>query len=75
MTEFVNALSLLFPEGEAYFVRAVATFANDPRVKNDAELSSNVKLFIAQEMQHSAEHFLYNEVVCNDCHNVDAITR
>ena len=75
VTEFINALSLLFPEGEAYFVRAVATFSGDSRVKQDSELCGNVKLFIAQEVQHSAEHFLYNEVVCNDCHSVNAITR
>ena len=32
ITEFINCLSLLFPEGEAFFVRSVAAFAKDPRV-------------------------------------------
>lgn len=63
LTEFFHTFSILFPEGEAYFIRSVAAFANDPRILANHQLATDVKAFIAQEVQHSAEHSSYNKEI------------
>ena len=76
ITEFMHALSFLFPEGEAFFVRSVAYFATDARVLCNAELSANVKAFMSQEAHHSSEHYRYNKDIAKRySHNFDEITR
>ena len=54
ITELMNALSFVFPEGEAFFVRSVKTFASDPRVLANSKLSADIQAFVTQEVQHSA---------------------
>ncbi|MCB0379088.1 MAG: metal-dependent hydrolase [Bdellovibrionales bacterium] len=58
MTTYVgNALSLLFPEGESFFVDSVKYFQSkieDPKLKED------VKGFIGQENMHSLNHITLN---------------
>lgn len=76
VTTFINALSLLFPEGEAFFVRAVKAFASDPRVLANPKLVEDIDSFVAQEVQHSAEHYHFNAAVCKKYgHNMTAATR
>jgi predicted metal-dependent hydrolase len=66
----------LFPEGEAFFVRSVAAFAKDPRVESNENLKKDVKSFISQEVQHSAEHHSYNkEIGIRFNHDMNAISR
>ena len=56
----MNALSVLFPEGEQFFVDSVRAFRdqiNDPKLKED------VRGFIGQEAMHSLEHIAMNQHV------------
>ncbi|MBA3465301.1 MAG: metal-dependent hydrolase [Deltaproteobacteria bacterium] len=59
-TTFLNALSLLFPEGEKFFVESVKQhkqFVTTP------ELAAAVKGFIGQEAMHGKEHRAFNEMM------------
>ncbi|PJZ68797.1 metal-dependent hydrolase [Leptospira perolatii] len=52
-THILNAWTLIFPDGERYFIRTVQPFLSkikDPRVLR------NAKAFIGQEAQHAGEH-------------------
>ena len=59
-TTFLNALSLLFPEGEQFFVRSVKRFADQI---TDPELEREVVGFIGQEAMHGREHRAFNEML------------
>ena len=59
-TTFLNALSLLFPEGEQFFVRSVKHFADQI---TDPELRREVAGFIGQEAMHGREHRAFNEML------------
>jgi len=59
-TTFLNALSLLFPEGEQFFVRSVKHFADQIA---DPELARQVTGFIGQEAMHGREHRAFNELL------------
>ena len=50
----LNTLSSLFPEGEAFFVRAVRAYRNKLPVGSD--LNADVSRFIGQEAFHSIAH-------------------
>lgn len=52
-THGVNAINLLFPDGERFFVRSVRAYLD--RV-TDEELKRDVQRFIAQEARHGVEH-------------------
>jgi predicted metal-dependent hydrolase len=71
-TTFLNALSLLFPEGEQFFVRSVKHFAD--RI-TDPELAREVTGFIGQEAMHGREHRAFNEMLIGhgyrEVHRVD----
>ncbi|MBL0217521.1 MAG: metal-dependent hydrolase [Myxococcales bacterium] len=59
-TTFLNALSLLFPEGERFFVESVKqhkAFVTTPK------LEAEVKGFIGQEAMHGKEHRAFNELL------------
>ena len=59
LTRLLNALSLLFPEGERFFVRAVRQYENQysPNLKEDC------KIFYKQEARHSMEHQRLNAIL------------
>ena len=59
-TTFLNALSLLFPEGERFFVDSVKQ--HKPHVTSP-ELAAAVRGFIGQEAMHSKEHRAFNELL------------
>lgn len=59
-TTFMNALSLLFPEGEQFFVRSVKAF-QDQII--DPELRQEVIGFIGQEATHGREHRDFNDLM------------
>ncbi|MCK7548736.1 metal-dependent hydrolase [Marinobacter koreensis] len=68
----MNALSVLFPEGEQFFVDAVRAFRDgieDPKLKKD------VRGFIGQEAMHSLEHDAMNEHVREQGMPVEAMER
>lgn len=57
MTHLMNAFSLMFPQGERFFMDAVRAFRD--AVKSDA-LKRDVRGFMAQEALHSREHGVLN---------------
>jgi uncharacterized protein len=67
-THVMNTLSLMFPDGERFFVRSVKRFAE--RV-TDEKFRQNLKVFIGQEMQHGAAHERFNEIMKSTTTNMD----
>ncbi len=59
-TAWFNALSLMFPEGERFFIQSVAAFKNKV---TDPVLLADIKAFTTQEALHTREHIEYNEVI------------
>jgi predicted metal-dependent hydrolase len=59
-TTFLNALSLLFPEGERFFVESVKHYRE--RI-TDPALKEAVAGFIGQEAMHGREHRAFNELL------------
>lgn len=60
-TALFNALSMMFPVGEQYFIDSVKRFRDGI---TDPVLISEIRGFTAQEAVHSREHRRYNEAVC-----------
>lgn len=56
----MNALSVLFPEGEQFFVDSVRAFRGQIQ---DPKLKEEVRGFIGQEAMHSLEHIAMNQHV------------
>jgi len=59
ITHFFNALSLVFPEGEKFFIESVRHFEDqidDPRLRED------VRAFVRQEAQHGRQHRAENDL-------------
>ena len=59
-TLFLNALSILFPPGERFFIASV--LANRDKV-TDPRLKADVKAFCQQEAYHTREHVAYNKAL------------
>lgn len=59
VTTFFDNLSVFFPAGERFFIRAVR--AHEDKVK-DATLLSEMRAFYQQEGIHGREHVRYNEM-------------
>ncbi|AWN14588.1 metal-dependent hydrolase [Salinisphaera sp. LB1] len=59
-TQFMNALSLLFPAGERMFIDAVRSYRDDIP---DPDLKKAATAFIGQEAMHSREHIGYNQLM------------
>ncbi|GLU30896.1 metal-dependent hydrolase [Trinickia caryophylli] len=60
VTHFFNALSLLFPAGERYFIDSVRYYRD--RIE-DPTLKQQVVGFIGQEAMHTREHIEYNALL------------
>lgn len=60
LTAFCDALSMLFPEGERFFIRSVNAYAD--RLE-DPVLKEQVRAFIIQEALHTREHEAYNRAL------------
>ncbi len=60
VTHFFNALSLLFPAGERFFMDSVRNYRD--RI-DDPVLRQQVLGFIGQEAMHTREHIEYNEAL------------
>jgi len=60
LTAFFNGLSIMFPEGERYFMDSVRNFAHEIE---DPTLQAHIKGFLHQEAIHSREHVRYNNAV------------
>ncbi|AOJ05261.1 metal-dependent hydrolase [Burkholderia mayonis] len=60
VSHFFNALSLLFPAGERFFMDSVRNYRD--RI-DDPVLKKQVLGFIGQEAMHTREHIEYNELM------------
>ena len=60
ITSMLDALSLLFPEGERFFVDAVKKLRHHVK---DQDLDAAVDGFIGQEAMHGKEHRAFNELL------------
>ena len=60
-TAWFNAMSLLFPLGEKFFIDSVVHFKDEIR---DSRLEKEIAAFRAQEATHRLQHQRYNELLC-----------
>lgn len=60
LTTFWNCLSLLFPQGEKFFVDSVKSYRSDVK---DHYLLAQIAGFIGQESFHSREHVEINKLI------------
>lgn len=60
ITTYFNGLSIMFPEGEQFFIDSVRHYRD--RI-TDPELKEQIRGFIGQEAMHSREHLRYNELL------------
>jgi uncharacterized protein len=60
ITHFFNGLSLMFPEGERFFMDSVRRFQGEI---TDPKLRENVRGFLAQEGIHGREHRRMNDLL------------
>jgi uncharacterized protein len=68
-TAFFNALSLTFPQGEAFFVKSVRRYLDEL----PEPLRSQVADFAQQEAYHSREHLAFNRQVSGAGYDTRAI--
>lgn len=61
ITAWFNAMSMLFPLGEKFFIDSVRHFAGDI---DDPRLEGEIAAFQAQEATHRRQHQRYNELLC-----------
>jgi predicted metal-dependent hydrolase len=72
-TTVFNAISLMFPVGERFFIDTVQEFSSDVI---DPELKMQMKAFCQQESNHARQHHRYNEAVCDSAGvSLEAIER
>lgn len=69
-TRFFDAMSMLFPEGEKFFIQCVRDYRE--RI-TDPQMQADVRDFIYQEGQHGMIHDAYNRRVARQGVAVDAI--
>ncbi len=60
ITHFLTSLSVLFPEGEGFFVDSVRAVRNHPELLADQAMQKEISAFIGQEAMHSKEHEAFN---------------
>ncbi len=67
-THFVNALHLIFPDGERFFIRSVRRHLEQ---LEDPELEERVKAFSGQEGRHGREHERFMEILREQGYDID----
>lgn len=72
MTVFWNTLSMMFPEGEKFFVQSVLKYRNDIV---EPSLRADVDGFVRQEAQHTKAHLEFNEELRRLGYPVDNVNR
>jgi len=60
-TALANALNLVFPAGERFFIRSVRHYLD--RVQDDPRLVEEVRRFMGQEVRHGMEHERFFEAL------------
>ena len=69
VSHFFNAMSLLFPRGEEFFIDSVRKFAD----RTPADLKDDVKAFIGQEAMHGKVHRGWNNHTQEMGYDVSAV--
>lgn len=72
-TALANALNLVFPLGERFFVRSVRAYAD--LIADDPKLAADVRGFIGQEVRHGIEHERFFDVLRAQGFDVDTFLR
>ena len=72
VSQFLNALSIVFPEGEKFFIESARHFKD--QVKSP-QLLEDLQGFIGQEAMHGREHRVYNERLAEMGYDVDKLER
>ncbi|WP_321347186.1 metal-dependent hydrolase [Halopseudomonas oceani] len=70
-SHFFNSMSILFPDGERFFIDSVRYFRDRVEDPRQREL---IKGFIGQEGHHSREHIEYNRLLEEQGYDVKALT-
>lgn len=60
LTHFLTSMSVLFPEGEQFFVDSVRAVRYHESLKDDLAMQKEMSAFIGQEAMHSKEHEAFN---------------
>ena len=68
-THVSNALNLLFPDGERFFIRSVKHYMDV--IERDPELLARVRGFFGQEGRHGHEHERYNKLLEEQGYDVE----
>ncbi|MGK3981401.1 metal-dependent hydrolase [Sorangium sp. So ce136] len=71
-THIVNAVNLLFPAGERFFIRSVARYAD--RV-DDPSLRAQMKAFFGQEGHHAKAHERFFDLLREQGYEIDRFLR
>lgn len=66
-TAWHNSLSMVFPQGEAFFIHSVRQF----RDQVPAKLAAEIDAFVKQELYHTREHVAFNRHVTEAGYDVE----
>lgn len=72
VSQFLNALSIVFPEGEKFFIESARHFKEQLK---DPQLLEDLQGFIGQEAMHGREHRVYNERLAEMGYDVATLER
>ncbi|WGZ90460.1 MAG: metal-dependent hydrolase [Candidatus Thiocaldithrix dubininis] len=70
LTHAFNAVLLMFPKGELFFIEAVTAYRKDV---SDTTLLKDIQLFTAQEAHHSRAHQLHNDYLKSQGYDIEKI--
>ncbi len=68
---FLNALSVVFPRGEAFMIEALRPWKS----RTDGKLAADIETFIRQEAAHSREHIGFNKAIIDAGYDIEALDR
>lgn len=71
-SHFFNAMSVLFPDGEQFFIDSVRHYREQIK---DPGLQQQIRGFIGQEAHHSREHIDYNNRLRDLGYDIDVLVR
>lgn len=70
-TAFMNALSVTFPKGEAFFIESVKAFRDGASPK----LAGEIRAFVQQEVMHTREHVAFNNRVVDAGYDISRLEK
>jgi uncharacterized protein len=70
-TAFLNALSVVFPRGEAFMIEALHPW----KARTEGQLAEAIATFIEQEAAHSREHIAFNKAVIDAGYDIEPLDR